>query len=72
MQKNLFLFIAIFYFSTLQAQNPQGVIVSDTGNITLIKVWGNHFERGYASGYLLADKTKMFMKTTLFLLLALP
>jgi len=58
MQKILFLFIVIFYFSTLQAQNPQGVIVSDTGNITVIKVWGNHFERGYASGYLLANKIK--------------
>jgi hypothetical protein len=58
MHKIILLIITSFFFSTLQAQNPQGVIVSDTGNITVIKVWGNHFERGYASGYLLADKIK--------------
>ncbi len=58
MRKIILLFLSILFISQLQAQNPQGVIVSDTGNITIIKVWGNHYERGYASGYLLADKIK--------------
>lgn len=28
--------------------------MSDTGNITVVKVWGTHYERGFATGYLLA------------------
>ncbi|PLW94997.1 MAG: hypothetical protein C0592_01165 [Marinilabiliales bacterium] len=41
--------------STVEAQ-VNGIIVSDTGNITVVKVWGNHYERGFATGYLLADR----------------
>jgi len=33
-----------------------GIIVSDTSNFRIIKVWGNHYERGYALGYLDGDR----------------
>ncbi|MBN3034194.1 MAG: T9SS type A sorting domain-containing protein [Bacteroidales bacterium] len=33
-----------------------GVILSDTGNLTVVKLWGTHEERGYAYGYLLAEE----------------
>ena len=48
-------FIIISFTATAQVN---GIIVSDTGNITVVKVWGNHYERGYATGYLLADEIK--------------
>jgi len=40
----------------LKSQNINGYIVSDTGNLTVVKVWGNHYERGFAYGYLCAAK----------------
>jgi len=52
-------FIFIFLFVILascQSKSQNGVVVSTTGNLTIIKVWGTHYERGYAMGYLLADK----------------
>lgn len=54
MKKLLFLFVL---FLSLQSfsQQVNGLIVSDTGNITVIKVWGTHYERGFATGYLLAE-----------------
>ncbi len=58
MKTTLLLFLSLLIFAKLNAQTPQGVIVSDTANITVIKVWGTHYERGYASGYLLADEIK--------------
>jgi hypothetical protein len=52
-----FIFLMIFVvFASCQSQSQNGVVVSTTGNITIIKVWGTHYERGYAVGYLLADK----------------
>ncbi|MCE1189573.1 MAG: T9SS type A sorting domain-containing protein [Ignavibacteria bacterium] len=44
-------------FSTLlTAQTVNGKLLSKSGNITIIKIWGNHQERGYAQGYFLADE----------------
>ena len=37
-------------------QNVNGIIVSDSNNLTIVKLWGTHEERGFAYGYLLGDK----------------
>ena len=36
------------------SQNVNGIVVADTGNIRVIKVWGTHYQRGFACGYLCA------------------
>jgi hypothetical protein len=54
MKKLSFLFLLFLSLQTF-SQQVNGVIVSDTGNITIIKVWGTHYERGFATGYLLAE-----------------
>ncbi len=38
------------------SQQINGVILSDTANITIVKLWGTHEERGFAYGYLLGEK----------------
>lgn len=53
-----FIFLILFIISFTASAQIQGVIVSDTGNITVVKVWGNHYERGYAYAYLMADEIK--------------
>lgn len=53
MKKIIFLFL-LFISLQIFSQQVNGVIVSDTGNITVVKVWGTHYERGFAIGYLLA------------------
>ncbi len=52
--------------SNLNAQTVNGEIVSDTGNIQVVKVWGTHYERGYAYGYLCG--TNIFSVFTNFIL----
>lgn len=32
--------------------------ISQLGDKTVLKIWGNHYQRGYAQGYLLADEIK--------------
>jgi hypothetical protein len=39
-------------------EEVNGEIISQTGNVTVLKVWGTHKERGYAYGYLLGDKIR--------------
>jgi len=54
--KKVFIIIlmsALFFNGKAQVN---GVLLSDTANIKLIQVWGNHYERGYAQGYLLANE----------------
>jgi hypothetical protein len=58
MKKIFTLLLLVLLFTNVKSQTPQGVIISDTANLTVIKVWGSHYERGYASGYLLADQIK--------------
>ena len=36
-------------------QSVNGEILSDTGHITILKVWGTNYERGYAYGYRLTE-----------------
>ncbi len=57
MKKIICLFSALFalYFSSY-AQNIKGEILADTGNLTVVKIWGTHYERGFAYGYLCSQK----------------
>ncbi|MEA3448695.1 MAG: T9SS type A sorting domain-containing protein [Bacteroidota bacterium] len=48
------LLITAFHFAIIAQENVNGVILSETDNLTVVQVWGNHYERGYAQGYLLA------------------
>ena len=53
----LFTFIFILNYSIINAQNVNGDTLSVEGK-KILKVWGSHYERGYATGYLLGDKIK--------------
>jgi hypothetical protein len=50
----------LFFINTSYAQPVNGVILSDTGNLTVVKVWGTHYERGYAYGNICGDKLMSF------------
>ncbi len=39
-------------------EKVNGEIISKSENVTVLKVWGTHNERGYAYGYLVGDKIK--------------
>lgn len=54
MKKVIVLFI--FLSSINFCQTVKGIILSTENNTTVVKVWGNHYERGYAHGFLLANK----------------
>ena len=57
MIKNVFLLIAfLLSVQTIKAQDINGAVIKDEGSLIVIKVWGTHQERGYASGYLLANR----------------
>jgi len=45
--------------SHTNSENVNGKILSQTNNVTVLKVWGTHKERGYAYGYLLGDKIRL-------------
>jgi hypothetical protein len=55
-----FLLLSLLGIIALSARSQivTGTILSDTGNLTVVKVWGNHYERGFAYGYLCADNIK--------------
>ena len=40
----------------ISAQAVNGEIVADTANMTVIKLWGTSYERGFAYGFLMGDK----------------
>ncbi|MEI7594683.1 MAG: T9SS type A sorting domain-containing protein [Bacteroidota bacterium] len=55
--KSLFFSITLMLLSVnISYSQVKGTIVSDTGNITIVKVWGTHYERGYAYGFLLSSR----------------
>jgi len=51
-----FLVILFIIPVPLLSQPVNGEIIADTGNITVLKVWGSVEERGFAYGFLLGDK----------------
>lgn len=54
----LSLVILVLSFQISSSQIVQGEIFYEDSGITVIKVFGTHQDRGYAAGYLLADKIK--------------
>ncbi len=60
MKKILILIILLVFtiagFTRSVKRTVNGNVIKTGNNLTAIKVWGNHYERGYAYGYLLADK----------------
>ncbi len=48
--------LSIIAFTSIYSQNINGYIVSDSANLTVVKIWGTHEQRGFAYGYLLGDK----------------
>ena len=53
----LITFLILFIFTIVTAQNVNGDTLSVDGK-KIIKVWGTHYERGYATGYLLGSNIK--------------
>lgn len=51
----IFILISVAAGNCIFSQSVQGEIVQNT-NPYIIKVWGNHYERGYAMGYLLGSQ----------------
>ncbi len=57
MKKIAILFILLISFSRIGfTQQINGEILSDTANITILKIWGTHEERGFAYGYFLGEQ----------------
>jgi len=56
--KTLIFAFAFIIISVLSAftQNVNGLIISDSANLTVLKIWGTHEERGIAYGYLLGEQ----------------
>jgi len=55
--KKIILFLCLLLSTIIYAQNVNGDTLSVDGK-KILKVWGSHYERGYATGYLLGDKIK--------------
>lgn len=57
MRKSLLICVLLIIISItfLSAQQPQGYIEYKEDKM-IIRVWGTHYERGYAQGYLLCDE----------------
>jgi hypothetical protein len=57
MKKSIIILI-LFLGSSIQlfSQTVNGEILSDTNNVTIVKLWGTSEERGFAYGYLIGDK----------------
>jgi hypothetical protein len=51
-----FLLLIQACLANVSAQDIKGIIVADTANLTILKVWGTHEERGVAYGYLIGDQ----------------
>jgi hypothetical protein len=56
MRKHLIIiFLSFAVFSSVKGQSVNGIILSDTANFKIVQVFGNHYQRGFAYGYLCAD-----------------
>lgn len=54
----VFLFACLLIVLWGRSQNVNGIVVNDFGNLKYVKVWGSHYERGYACGYLMPEEIK--------------
>jgi hypothetical protein len=52
----LILVLTVAMYVQVISQTVNGLIVSDTNNITVVKLWGTSEERGFAYGYLMGYK----------------
>ena len=52
MKKLILILLVSALFLNAKSQNVNGILLADSANITVIQVWGNHYERGFAQGYL--------------------
>ncbi len=50
------LILCVFQLAATAQEDVNGEILSETDNLTVVQVWGTHYERGYAQGFLLADE----------------
>lgn len=55
-KKSILILALVLFYLPIQGQEIKGELISDENNITVIRVWGTHEDRGYATGYLLAEK----------------
>jgi hypothetical protein len=55
MKKVCLIIIIIIAAKLISAQTVNGEIMWHDSQFKVLKVWGNHYERGYAMGYLLAE-----------------
>jgi len=56
--KYIIISIFLLNFQYIWARQIKGKIISDTSGVKVIKVWGNHYERGFAQGFLLAENIR--------------
>jgi len=57
MKKTILIIILVLSSSShVLSQTVNGEIISDTNNVTTIRLWGTSEERGFAYGYLVGDK----------------
>ncbi|MBU0765620.1 MAG: hypothetical protein KJ607_12370, partial [Bacteroidetes bacterium] len=54
------LMILLISYQASISQVVNGEIISDTGRVTVVRIWGDHSERGYAYGYLCCNKILSF------------
>ncbi|MCD4797077.1 MAG: T9SS type A sorting domain-containing protein [Candidatus Cloacimonetes bacterium] len=61
--KKIIIFLILFGFSVSLcfAQTVNGDTLTVDGK-KILKIWGTHYERGYATGYLVGDKIKYIME----------
>jgi len=56
MRKFILIIFCFFCLSSAKSQQINGAIINDTNNIKIVKVWGTHYERGFAYGSLLGSQ----------------
>ncbi|HPI38084.1 MAG TPA: T9SS type A sorting domain-containing protein [Ignavibacteriaceae bacterium] len=62
----LILFCILILTVNGPGQTIKGELLKAQDNITIVKVWGDHQERGYAQGFLLAEKIESIIKNYIF------
>jgi len=56
MKRIILLLFILISFIGVKSQQINGAIINDTNNIKIVKVWGTHYERGFAYGSLLGTQ----------------
>lgn len=56
MKRWFILLVFLAFVSGASAQQIKGYVVTDTANVKVVKLFGTHYERGFAYGYLCAQE----------------